>query len=180
MKGDRRWKDEILTSKEQRKHQRKEDNQTGRKEKKATMQTHDTYSWLLFVDHYLLSPVRWCFSFHQVRFRPVKAKSEAGQRKRQKKKWSSGEWRLHHSDSLQTSVTYNLPWQSHINTKLCWQGNGLKQTKLPFETVTRMYRQKPLFSQEGWTFWSVSECLNRLFDLLSVWHLGLMLEKKLD
>lgn len=31
MKGDKRWKDEIRMSKEQRKWSRKEDNQTGRK-----------------------------------------------------------------------------------------------------------------------------------------------------
>lgn len=120
-------------------------------------------------------------AFHQVIFRPVKAKSEAEQKKKKKKKknCSSREWRLPHSDSLQTSVTYNLAWQSHINTNLCWQGTVLKQTKLPFETVTRMYRQKSLFSQEGRTFWSVSECLNRVFESLSVWYLGPMLKRKL-
>lgn len=126
---------------------------------------------------FLLYTASRCFSFHQVIFRPVKTKRQ--NKKKRHKNGISGEWRLHHSDSLQTSVTYNLPWQSHINTNLCWQGTVLKQTKLPFQTVTRMYRQKPLFFQEGWTFLGVSECLNRVFKSLSVWYLGPMLVRTL-
>lgn len=178
MKGDRRWKDETLTSKEQRRHQRKEDNQTGRKEKKLQRKhtSHIPGSSLFTTTFFLL----YADAFHFIKSDsgPLKP-SQRQDKEKDQKKWSWGEWRLHHGDSLQTSVTYNLPWQSHINTQLCWQGTALKQTKLPFETVTRMYRQKPLFSQEGWTFSSVSECLNRLFDSLSVWYLGLMWERKL-
>lgn len=47
MKGDKRWKDEIRMSKEQRKRSRKEDNQTGRKNNEirraAKVQRHHMY-----------------------------------------------------------------------------------------------------------------------------------------
>lgn len=178
MKGDKRWKDEIQISKEQTNGQRKE---TIRQEVNNNIYMERGYDanildillapLLLPLHSFYCTQLLDVFYFIRSYSGSLKLSQRQNKRKRQQN-WSSRVWRLHHSDSLQTSVTYNLPWQSHINTNLCWQGTVLEQTKLPFETVTRMYRQKRLFSQEGWTFWSVGECLYRVFESLSVWYLG--------
>lgn len=63
------------------------------------------------------------------------------------------------SESLQRSVTSNLPWQSHITANLCWQATVLKQTKLPVLTVSGSYSPGPTAAQEGQTSWNVNSRL---------------------
>lgn len=84
MKGDRRLKDEIPTSKEQRKHQRKEDNQTGKKEKKlqCNYTTHIPGSSLFTTNFILL----YADAFHFIKSDSGPLKPSQRQDKKKDKK----------------------------------------------------------------------------------------------